>query len=209
MGSRRQVASPLSWVAALLAGLVLFTASTVHAYRGPFEGRVLDTDTRQPIQGVVVFVRWDLGHMTVAGQVDTFYAAAEALTDANGYFRIKKKWSWNPWTNFRLDSQLLIYKAGYGVVDLINWQRLEKEAVSLKAQSEETRKRIGPQSYFSIEFAHGLPVFLLKRLTTRAERLNNLHFFPVSVPGEKMKLLRLEEERERRDLGLQGSSGGR
>lgn len=205
--SRCQQASLLSWVAAalLVVGAVLTAADTAHGYRGPFEGRVIDADTREPIQGAVVFVQWDLGHMTAAGQVDTFYDAAEVLTDASGYFLIKKKWSWNPWTNFRLDSQPLIYKAGYGVVDVVKWHRIEEVAEFMRAQTDESRRRVGPQFYFDIEFQDGLPVFLLKKLTTRDERLRNLHFFPVSVPKEKMKLLRFEEERERRALGLTNS----
>jgi hypothetical protein len=202
---RRQAASPLSWVAAaLLAGSVLGAATTAHGYRGPFEGRVLDADTRQPIQGAVVAVEWDMGHMTVAGQLDTFYAAAEVLTDANGYFRIKKKWSWNPWTNFRLDSRPpLIYKAGYGRVDVVKWHRIEEVAEYMKAQTEETRKRVGPQFYFNIEFENGMPVFLLRRLATVEERHRNLGFLFDGDALEKLKLLRAEENRERRALGME------
>ena len=75
-------------------------------YRGPFKGRVLDAETREPIEDAVVFVRWTETHFFSRA---TFYEASEILTDKKGEFYIPKKWSWNPWTNLGLDSSCFLY----------------------------------------------------------------------------------------------------
>lgn len=79
-------------------------------YRGPFEGRVVDADTGEPLQGAVVFVEWYINH---AFSRPTFYDTAEILTDKDGRFHVKKKWSWNPWRNLVMDSSIIVVKAGY------------------------------------------------------------------------------------------------
>jgi hypothetical protein len=193
------------WAAALMVLWLVFSATTALAgYRGPFEGRVVDAETRQPIQGAVVSMEWDLGHATAAGRVGTFYDAAEVLTDEHGYFRIKKKWSWNPWTNRMLDARALIYKAGYGSAVNLGTPWLLDLAASQRTRSPEERRDMGPHFYLDIEFDDGLPVFLLRKLATPEERRRNLHF-PV-IHGEsleKLKLLRAEENRERAALGME------
>ena len=111
----------LCWVV-LLAGFS--PKAYAQNYRGPFEGRVLDAETRQPIEGAVVFVRWVKRHM---GSRATFYDAAEVLTDEKGEFYIPKKWSWNPWTNLVMDSRIIIFKGGYGHVST-HWQPIKEAA---------------------------------------------------------------------------------
>jgi hypothetical protein len=207
MGFRQPQARGLRrWVVSLVVGGLVACATTAQAgYRGPFEGRVVDAETRQPIQGAVVFVEWLRGKPTAAGRVDSFYDAAEALTDETGFFRIKKKWSWNPWTNWMLEAHLAIFKAGYGSVQdpAPDWSRsrLEEVAQYMKARTEEERKRVGPEFYFNIEFEGKLPVFLLKKLTTVEERMQNRPH-TIFAPEEKMKLLRAEDNRERKAAGL-------
>lgn len=200
-----QGTAPLSiwpWLPALVACWVLANVGLADAgYRGPFEGRVLDAETREPIQGAVVFVEWVRGKPTAAGRVDSFYDAAEVLTDEEGYFRINAKWSWNPWTNWMLEARVLIFKAGYGNVHIPRWRRLNKIAEDMNAFTEEERKRVGPRLLFKIEFERSLPVFLLKYLTAEDERLTNMHSLPTGVPPQKMELLKAEESRERKALG--------
>jgi hypothetical protein len=149
----------------------------------------------------VVFVEWLRGKPTAAGRVDSFYDAAEVLTDEEGYFRINAKWSWNPWTNWILEARVLIFKAGYGNVHIARWRRLKKVVEDMNAFTEEERKRVGPRLFFKVEFVGSLPVFLLKQLTTEDERLTNMHSLPTGVPPQKMELLKAEESRERKALG--------
>ena len=172
------------------------------AYRGPFKGRVVDAETLQPIQGAVVFVEWSRGVITLVEAQSEYYDAAEVLTDEKWYFHIKKKWSLNPWTIFATDASVIIFKAGYGRVDISHWPRLKEVADYMRGRSLEERKRVGPEFYFDIEFEDGLPVFLLKKLTTVEERIKNLPHSSGDAPEQKMRFLQEEKDKERKALGL-------
>lgn len=192
------------WVLATVVGgwLAANVGVADAGYRGPFEGRVIDADTREPIEGAVVFMEWRLGKPTAAGRIDEFYDAEEVLTNKKGYFRIKKKWSLNPWRNWMLEATGLIYKAGYGAATDLGAPWLRNLAVSQKSRSVEERRKLGPDLYFDIEFDGGMPVFLLRKLTTADERQRNFPDTGAGVPEQKKKLLRAEEDRERKLLGL-------
>ena len=107
-------------------------------YRGPFQGRVVDAETKEPIEGAVVFVEWQILHMWAG---ETFYDSAEVLTDANGAFSIASNWSWNPWTNVRMDSLFVIFKRGYGSVHRHWWPIKEAERI-LKNLPPDTRENV-------------------------------------------------------------------
>lgn len=200
-GSSRQLAKQLlAWGIGVYV-LIWFLSDAVAGYRGPFEGRVVDADTRQPIEGAVVLAEWSLGHVTAAGSVDTFSDAAEVLTDAQGHFYIGKKGSWNPWKNLQTAATVLIYKAGYGAAENLGWPYLKERSRGQKATSLEERKRLGPKFYHDIEFENGLPIFLLKKLTTVEERTRNLAVSPTFAPPEKTRLLIEEHNREASAIG--------
>ena len=164
-------------------------------YRGPFQGRVVDAETRAPIEGAVVFVEWHIRHM---GAGDTFYDATEVLTDANGAFSISSKWSWNPWTNVVMDSSFTIFKAGYGHVHA-HWTTLHESAKFLAQLPPE--KRIGtPSLYYNIDFEDDVPIFLVKKLDTTRERALNLPDSSSAPPNQKQLLMR-EINAERAALG--------
>jgi hypothetical protein len=186
-------------VIALGVGWLLAVAATAEA---PFEGIVLDAETRQPIQGAVVYRRMDLVHVTAAGGVHTFYDASEVLTDRDGRFRIGRKWSLNPLVGLMAEARSLIYKAGYGEATNLGPSWLRERAASQKTRSPEERKKLGPKFYHDIEFDDGLPVFLLRKLTTNEERQRNMDFDVIGVPDKKYPLLRAEINREREALGL-------
>jgi hypothetical protein len=163
-------------------------------YRGPFTGRVVDQDTNQPIEGAVVLVEWDIRHM-MAGQ--TFFDAKEVLTDKEGHFSIPKNWSFNPWWNVVMDSNVIIFKTGYGHVSTSysgrgSWEDLGKE---LRARTPEKRRGMGPEWYFDVRQEGDHPLFLLKKLETEEERQKN-HPYTGAVPNEKMRLLMQEMERQ-------------
>ena len=65
-------------------GFVLWVVDVEAGYRGPFEGRVVDKDTLEPIPGAVVFVEWKKEKLTPVHPVQEYYDAAEVLTDENG-----------------------------------------------------------------------------------------------------------------------------
>lgn len=190
----------------VIAGLFLITlyqsweTQDAHAgnYRGPYQGRVVDADTMEPIEGAVVLVEWYKRRMTSP----VFYDAEEVLTDSKGQFYIPKKWSWSPWTNLVLDSSIIIFKAGYGHVDLSSYRPdLTELAEQLKKYTPEEIKRMGPEWYFNIQFENDLPIFMLKKLTTKQERFENKPYTG-PVPHNKKQLLMQEINKELKALGL-------
>ncbi len=171
-------------------------------YRGPFKGRVVDAETLEPIQGAVVFVEWRRNVMTPVEAQSVYYDAAEALTDEKGEFYIKKKWSWSPWRNLMMYSSVIIFKAGYGHIRVADWPRLDVIVERMHEYSLKEGKRVPPDLKVKVEFEDGLPLFLLKKLTTWEERSKNLPYTSGDVPDEKMKLLQQERDKERKALGL-------
>jgi hypothetical protein len=181
------------WVifAAVCLTSAALLVSEAHAsgvnYRGPFEGRVVDQDTGQPIEGAVVFVRWDLQRITSP----VFFDAKEVLTDKEGRFYIPAEWSWLPWRNFFLYSEMIIFKAGYGCVQLPGGppdSDLET-AKRFERITPEQRKSMGPCLYFNIGFEEGTAVFRLKKLETTGERWKNLSRLILPQPEEYSPML--------------------
>jgi hypothetical protein len=186
--------------AMLLIGWIIAVATTAQAgYRGPFEGRVVDAETLQPIQGAVVFVQWT--YVRIGMEMETLYDTAEVLTDEQGYFRIKKKWSWNPWTNWRLMSNAIIFKGGYASFQTRVWWRLPEFAERYREMSVKEGQRVPAAEAVKIEYENGHFLFLLKKLTTEEERLRNIPYPSGDVPEQDMQLLEAERSRERKSLG--------
>jgi len=150
-------------------------------YPGPFLGRVVDQETNQPIEGAVVHVDW---HLTHPFSRQTYFDAKEVLTDKNGKFFIRRNWSILPWRNFFINSETIIFKAGYGIVEGYYGPDLHSVAESIRNLSETERKRIGPGAFFNIRFEGELPVFLLKKLS-KEEAAND---FPVIYPNQEAPL---------------------
>ena len=203
MSSRKKVLIVVSLF--LVTSVVVWIGSTPEAfalgsnYRGPFKGRVVDQDTNEPIEGAVVFVEWDIQH---AWRGQTFFDAKEVLTDKDGNFSIGKNWSFLPWRNLVMDSNVIIFKAGYGNVGL-HWTILKKLKEQPNTLSFEERKKYGPSAYAETRFEAELPVFRLKKLKTDKERWQNLSEMLLPQPEEyKPRLLQkemaVEEESIRR-----------
>lgn len=55
---------------------------------GPWRGRVIDGDTKQPIEGAVVAVVWNREYDCGVGRYPYFHEAKEVLTDKTGSFEI-------------------------------------------------------------------------------------------------------------------------
>ncbi len=98
--------------------MVLFTATGCAGFiRGPFSGKVVDAETKEPIEGAVVLVVWNKAiYGSPGGPLTYFEEAKETLTDKNGDFFIEKYNGViiNPLARIRdLDVRILIYKPGY------------------------------------------------------------------------------------------------
>jgi hypothetical protein len=150
---------------------------------GPFQGKVVDAATKEPIEGAVVFVDWFQIHF-FAGS--TFYDAQETVTDKNGEFVIPGIWVLNPWRYFSVDAGMIVYKSGYRAIQtgaFRNWGQINQELD------------------YVLKVEEGEPTLMLRRLTLE-ERKRADYPGTSRIPGEKKKLLMEEINRERRFLGL-------
>lgn len=99
-------------VIALLIVSCVFT-SPASAFFKHYKGKVIDADTKEPIEGAVVVAIWtrEVKHFNVTR--DIFKKARETLTDKNGEFSIKSyhHFSLRPLSKLRL--KWVIFKPGY------------------------------------------------------------------------------------------------
>lgn len=149
---------------------------------GPYRGRVIDTETKQPLAGAAVVAVWlwqgpGLGHPR-----EGLHDVLEVLTDTDGEFTIPRK------THFSLSGEVgepyfSIYYPSYGPFP--GFQVQPTGAALNSAFREHT-------------------VVELPRMRTRDERLKVLGWAgpPVTVPQEKTPNLRRLLDQERRALGL-------
>lgn len=139
------------------------------AYDGDYNGRVVDEQTREPIQGVVVTAVWSYLCPTPAGQISRFYDAFETVTDERGDFTV-------PGKGLRLfvdldTARLSIFKAGYEYFEY-NWKTLKIGRILSKRIKWEEDRAIIP----------------LRKLTEE-ERLKAMPPSRPNIPPSKMKLL--------------------
>ena len=160
---------------------------------GPYKGRVIDSETKQPLEGAVVLAVWSRIIPVIADRVDVFLDAEEVLTDSNGRFVVGKHPPRTLMPGWVEGPDITIYYPGYGYY---------------------------PRFYVSPPMPLGGTVELLKRMEkeeltfelprlTREERLYSIlsdHVDDMDVPDEKKRnLLRLRNA-EKKALGLPGDN---
>jgi len=152
-------------------------------YLAPFEGKVIDTDTKEPIEGAAVLAVYYGSTMTVAGSNTYAAYAQETLTDVNGEFKIPAKSFQSEKVYGRPRGHLVIFKPKYGVFP----NHKKSRGVDLDKGWWPT-----PKKYI---------VYELPKLKTREEIRSNLPSRP-DIPYAKMKnFVRLINE-ERIGLGF-------
>jgi hypothetical protein len=108
----------------VVAHLVMLSPSSVVAgwlifHEPAFSGKILDIDTKRPIEGVVVVARYMKATMGLgSGTISSTVKLQEAVTDINGNFEIPsystviQPFSWQTSTVF------IVYKDGYASLEL-------------------------------------------------------------------------------------------
>jgi len=160
--------------------LPLGTGCAIVKHYPPYYGRVIDTETKEPLEGAAVLAVYLTQKPSPGGPVLFYREAQETVTDKNGEFKIPSL----TLTNFKFlhffqsYPDFTIFKPEYGCYP---WHK-------------DVKPRVLPaKQYVTIE---------LPRLKTREERLLNTDNFPRSVPDEKMKKLIELNNIERINLGL-------
>lgn len=104
------------FVTGLLSSQPAFASSATFYYSdGPWSGKVIDVETKAPIEGAVVLAVWQKVYATPAGDNSYFFDAVEVLTDRNGEFLIPKFKALNMMPVIRRirGPRFTIYKPGY------------------------------------------------------------------------------------------------
>ena len=153
-------------------------------YDGAYKGKVIDADTGEPIEGVVILGTWDTVSSGVGGGVSEYYDAKETVTDKNGEFTL-------PGVGLRiniinkLDSMLvLIFKTGYGYIGEGLWESYKKYSENFTVNGN-------------------MVIIRLKKLTSEERRKHSSLPSRPAALTKKMKLMTKEIDRARREQGLE------
>lgn len=154
----------------LLVILPLFAGCAMTNKYGPYYGKVIDTETKEPIEGAAVLVVFYTEEYGPAGAITRYADALETVTDKNGDFNIPahRVTVFRPLQGWLKYGYFRIFKPGYGCYP---------EHKDVKPMFVPNGTLPGNQ-YVTIE---------LPKLKTREERLRNIDCFPVGIPDEKMK----------------------
>jgi hypothetical protein len=205
-GSKRGVhmkARPLWLIAAfvLLSSSPSFaTSASLYYSDGPWMGRIIDAETKEPIEGAVIVAVWEKIYPGITGNYSYFFDAREVLTDREGKFLIKKfkainvlpviRWLDGPW--------FTVFKPGYtpfgassAGYDYFRHERFQNSPLLVDRLS------------LAELFKKGVTIELL-RLKTKEERLKTiLGAEPLGgVPNDKMPILMGFISHEEKELGL-------
>ena len=93
-----------------------FTGCTITHEYGPYSGTVIDTETREPIEGAAVLVVFYTETWGLTVSQSKYVDAIETVTDINGEFKIltKRIMTFRPFHWWNPHCYVTIYKPGYG-----------------------------------------------------------------------------------------------
>jgi hypothetical protein len=84
-----------------------------------FDGKILDIDTKQPIEGAVVVVEYNKATMGLgAGSISSIISLRETLTDKEGNFHIPSYSTLIQPFSWQIPTTVIIFKPGYASLEL-------------------------------------------------------------------------------------------
>lgn len=148
---------------------------------GPFRGRVIDAETKQPLEGAVVLAVWENKTPGVAGYGYSYLDSEEVLTDENGRFIVGRHPPTSLVPAWVAGPRITAFYPGYGFYPYFH--------ISPRGSTREHLEMMQKQE-LSIE---------LPCLKTRAERLRVIgEALPLEVPRKKipnlMRLINIESK---------------
>lgn len=200
------MSNPFSILAISL--VMLLTSGCAFATRidGPYKGKVIDADTREPIEGVVVLGTWSRETPTAGGAVHTYYDAQETVTDKNGEFEIKGQGLLIMSNIIPMD--VLIFKAGYEY-DSGPWRGLtgrgwigNEESYDPVSKTKVTRPVFDPK--IKVKREGDKAIIPLKKLTMEERKKKGGPPIPLSeAPLKKVILMLREIDKDDKERGLE------
>jgi hypothetical protein len=182
---------------ALVAG-VAFTLvpAPPAAAAGPWKAQILDAETAQPLEGVVVLAAWFRRYTSPGGAAGGgYHASEEVVTGPDGRFVIQARSTFTllPFITVIKGPEFVIFKPGYG-----QWRFLDSETwLRLPPDQRDARFKAAWE-----QFRGEGAILELPPLKTREERLKSLPSRNLAVPFSKMSELTAAISRERVFLGL-------
>ncbi len=165
----------------LIIFLIILMTQAGCLYIVRYHGKVVDQETREPIEGAVVLGEWAVYHFGPAGGYASFYDARETVTDKNGEFTISGQ-------GLRILSSVgsmdaVIYKSGYTYYRSGGWATIKEGMYSSK----------------EVKWEGDMPVFPLRKLTDEERKKDvNGSFIPsAGEGGESTRLMINEINKER------------
>ncbi len=160
------------------------TAIVPYYYLAPFEGKVIDSGTKSPIEGAAVLAVYYKEIPSIAGSNTYAIDAQETQTDKNGEFKIPEYKKWFGSNNGEPEGNLIIFKPGYGKFP-------GNEGTDAVGESDTWPP---PGKYI---------VYEIPKLKTKEDRRKNMFFdyyngFPYEKSGRFVDLI----NEERKNLGL-------
>lgn len=181
---KRNTMNQLLWLAITMIG-VLFVSGCEGVlfplpYRSlaPFEGQVIDAETKEPIEGAVVLGTYYYETYTIAGSNSHLKDGQETLTDKNGEFKLPRTRRWFVLNRGYPEGTLEIFKPGYGTL----WHKQAKAVGDNKSWP-------APGKYI---------VYEIPKLKTISERKSNLpgafSFSQISYKNQKLFINAINKE---------------
>lgn len=101
---------------------------------GPWKGKVIDIETKQPLEGAVILAIWERVYRTPYGDNSYFYDAKEVVTDKAGEFVISSYTPINllPIISYMRGPEFIIFKPGYGNIRMALGKYLAGETKEIK-----------------------------------------------------------------------------
>src|SRR5262245_11671929 len=169
---------------------VLLATAPASGIEGQYHGRVIDAESKQPLEGAVVTVIWMKAPWFSMDGVKDFHQAREKLTDAEGKFTIDAKPHWAIRYVDR-EPEIIVYKPGYGRYPDMYFKMNWPGKTRLAPIEEELQAR--------------RPVTIeLPKLQTRPElALFASPSLPSRVPDDEVPILRRLTDELRVSLGME------
>jgi hypothetical protein len=181
-------------ILAVLMSLMLLGGSRADA-AGPWQAQVVASDTKQPVEGVVVLAWWTRNVRSFGGFSEDHRDSQEVVTDKDGRFTIEPRWffSLNPLVFFR-GPFVAMFKPGYGDYEWPGykgsetWPKEKLEALRTEAQLLQLEGIV-------------LEIPVLASADQRKKYLADLEVHVLIVPLDRRPLLQKAISQERRALG--------
>ena len=154
----------------VIISMFLSSSCAIYHHYGSYHGKVIDEETKKPLEGVVVlaeYVTWQI--LSPGGPTPYFLDTQEVITDRNGEFKIPtlNAFAFRPLSTFTMlgseygpfSPYFTIFKPHYKCSRSVN---------------------VPEDQYWEIS---------LRELKTKEERWHNTDCYPTSVPNKKMKKL--------------------